>query len=152
MMTEDMQDKTNMDTKILSPNEANPFSDRVGCQLHVCTSCRPSGHPRDPEDKRPGFKLYEELRRLIDERKLNDQVNLVPTECLSLCSRSCGIALSAEGSWSYLFGDQKPDQTAQDILDCAETYIRTPRGAIARAARPATLRSSILGRIPPSDS
>ncbi len=30
--------------------------------LHVCTSCRVPGSPREPRDSRAGFKLYQELR------------------------------------------------------------------------------------------
>ena len=78
------------------------------CKLHVCTSCRPSGFPRDPATNRPGFKLFQELSSLLDKNLLRDQIELVPTECLSLCPRPCGIALSRNNSWTYLFGTLQP--------------------------------------------
>ena len=120
------------------------------CKLHVCTSCRPSGFPRDPATNRPGFKLFQELSSLLDKNLLRDQIELVPTECLSLCPRPCGIALSRNNSWTYLFGDQDAEKTARDILDCAITYIQSKDGFLPRKDRPATLQPSILGRIPPS--
>ena len=120
------------------------------CKLHVCTSCRPSGFPRDPATNRPGFKLFQELSSLLDKNLLRDQIELVPTECLSLCPRPCGIALSRNNSWTYLFGDQDAKKTASDILDCAITYIQNPDGLLLRKDRPETLQPSILGRIPPT--
>ena len=66
-----------------------------------------------------------------------------------ICPRPCGIALSLPGSWTYLFGDQKPSETVHDILDCVSLYIESPDGFMAREARPKTLRGSILGRVPP---
>lgn len=120
------------------------------CKLHVCTSCRPSGFPRDPATNRPGFKLFQELSSLLDKNLLRDQIELVPTECLSLCPRPCGIALSRNNSWTYLFGDQDAEKTASDILDCAITYIQNTDGLLPRKDRPETLQPSILGRIPPT--
>ena len=120
------------------------------CKLHVCTSCRPSGFPRYPATNRPGFKLFQELSSLLDKNLLRDQIELVPTECLSLCPRPCGIALSRNNSWTYLFGDQDAEKTASDILDCAITYIQNPDGLLPRKDRPETLQPSILGRIPPT--
>ena len=72
-----------------------------------------------------------------------------PTECLSICPRPCGIALSLPGSWTYLFGDQQPDVTVNDIVECASLYIDSPNGYMARESRPKALRASILGRVPP---
>ena len=120
------------------------------CKLHVCTSCRPSGFPRDPATNRPGFKLFQELSSLLDKNLLRDQIELVPTECLSLCPRPCGIALSRNNSWTYLFGDQDAEKTAKDILDCVITYMQSSDGLLLRKDRPETLQSSILGRIPPT--
>ena len=120
------------------------------CKLHVCTSCRPSGFPRDPATNRPGFKLFQELSSLLDKYLLCDHIVLVPSECLRLCPRPCGIALSRNNSWTYLFGDQDAKKTASDILDCAITYIQNPDGLLPRKDRPETLQPSILGRIPPT--
>ena len=113
------------------------------CKLHVCISCRPSGFPRDPATNRPGFKLFQELSSLVDKNLLRDQIELVPTECLSLCPKPCGIALSRNNSWTYLFGDQDAEKTASDILDCAITYIQNPDGLLPRKDRPETLQPSI---------
>ena len=119
------------------------------CTLHVCTSCREKGTPREPREKRPGFKLYEELTAKLRGSTLGDHVDIEPARCLSLCPRPCGIALSSSGAWSYLFGDQKHGKTADEILECTATYISVQNGLMTREARPKSLQASILGRVPP---
>ena len=123
--------------------------DTVGtCTLHVCTSCRPGGAPREPKENRPGFLLYNELREAFSKGPLKDKVKVLPAGCLSVCLRPCGIALSSNGAWTYLFGDQLPNKTAQDILDCVSHYLETSNGFMARENRPKALQRSILGRVP----
>ena len=119
--------------------------------LHVCTSCREPGTPREPRESRPGFKLYRELRAAFRESPLGEHVEVRPAECLSLCPRPCGIALTSPGAWSYLFGDQRPGESATDIVDCVSRYIDTEDGFMPRERRPKRLRASIRGRVPPSD-
>ena len=119
------------------------------CVVHVCTSCRPPGSPREPRESRPGFKLYRELRKTFHESVLGEYVEVRPAECLSLCPRPCGIALTSPGGWSYLFGHQSPGESADDILECVSLYIGTEDGFMPREQRPKRLRASVLGRVPP---
>jgi len=121
------------------------------CTLHVCTSCRSPGTPREPQESRPGFVLYQELHRAFGSSPLQHRVDVQPAECLSVCPRPCGIALSAHGSraWTYIFGDQRPGETPRDIVECVSLYLATPDGLMARGDRPKSLRASILGRVPP---
>jgi predicted metal-binding protein len=119
--------------------------------LHVCTSCRAAGSVREPIESRAGFKLYQALRVMFNESTLGDQVEVKPAECLSLCPRPCAIALSSAGAWSYLFGDQDPEQSASDIVECIALYLDTPDGFMPRKIRPKALQASILGRVPPFD-
>lgn len=118
------------------------------CVLHVCTSCRPSGTPREPEENRAGFKLYRELEATIQRSHLAKFVKVKPAECLSLCPRPCGIAVSSTAAWTYLFGDQD-EGSAHDILDCVSLYLRNPEGVMPREQRPKRLRAGVLGRVPP---
>ena len=122
---------------------------RRACTLHVCTSCRSPGSAREPLENRPGFRLYEKLRETFNEAELPIQVDVVPAECLSLCPRPCGIAISSAGAWTYLFGDQNPEHDTADVLDCVSRYAEAADGFMARDERPQTLRKSILGRVPP---
>ena len=117
--------------------------------LHVCTSCRAPGTPREPRDQRPGYKLFQALHTALEGGPLEKLVEVRPARCLSICPRPCGIAISSPGSWTYLFGDQGPTTSVNEILQCVLLYIRTPDGSMPRNERPKGLRSSILGRIPP---
>ncbi|MEM9488483.1 MAG: DUF1636 domain-containing protein [Myxococcota bacterium] len=129
--------------------EAASRDDARSSVLYVCISCRAPGAPREPRDSRAGSKLYTELRQAFRDSPLGDQVEVKPTECLSVCPRPCGIALSSSGAWTYLFGDQQPGESARDIVACVSRYLRTADGFMPRAQRPESLRASILGRVPP---
>ena len=117
--------------------------------LYVCTSCRPPGIPREPQEGRPGFLLFQQVREAIARSALEGLVDVQPVKCLSVCPRPCGIALGSKGAWTYIFGDQRPSETTQDIVECVRLYLESPDGFMARQARPASLRRSILGRVPP---
>jgi len=117
--------------------------------VHVCTSCRARGTQREPKENRGGFKLYENLRSLLNEGPLAPYVEVKPAECLSLCPRPCGIALSSKGAWSYLFADQDPEQSPDDIVKCISLYLNTKEGFMPRDRRPVSIGASVVGRIPP---
>ena len=116
--------------------------------VHVCISCRERGAPRSPVEQRLGFQLYKRLRAAVANSDLAGEVTVQQAQCLSLCPRPCGIALSSKGRWSYLFGDQHPAETVDAIVECLEAYVASVDGFLTRNERPAALRSSILGRIP----
>ena len=119
------------------------------CTLHVCTSCRPAGTAREPKENRSGFLLYQKLLEAIETSELSRWVEVKPAGCLSICPRPCGIALSMPESWTYLFGDQHPDETVDDVVECVSLYLESLNGFMARDKRPEPLRRSILGRVPP---
>ena len=129
-------------------NEDKKVEMAKGCILHVCTSCRPSGFSREPKEDRPGFILYRQLQEALRASHLKDQVEIKPAGCLSICPRPCGIAIDSSWGWAYLFGDQQPNETTKEIIDCISYYLETSNGLMARDKRPKALRSSILGRIP----
>ena len=133
----------------LPESEAVYHDSNSRCALHVCTSCRVPGTPREPREGRAGFILYKQLSKAFDVSSIRDRVDVIPTPCLSICPRPCGIALSMGGSWTYLFGEQQPSETIRDVVECVSLYLGSPEGVMARAQRPESLRRSILGRIPP---
>lgn len=119
------------------------------CTVHVCISCRESGMPRHPKEKRPGFILFNQLSEALGTDRFRHQVEVKPAECLSLCPRPCGIAISTHGAWTYLFGDQNVTDAVDDIAECIALYLKSSDGFMARGDRPNSLRGSILGRVPP---
>ena len=138
------------DSSSLQPRLNTPNSgEQPVCTIHVCTSCRERGTPRGFREDRPGFILYRRLREAFSTSTYQNQVDVMPAECLSICPRPCGIALSMPGSWTYLFGDQEPDVAVRDILELVAVYFQSHHGFMARENRPKSLRRSILGRVPP---
>ena len=129
--------------------EVHPQHPDRECTLYVCTSCRPAGFPKKPIENRPGFRLHREISQALAMSEIRNSVNLEAVQCLSLCKRSCGIAMTSRGAWTYLFGDQSPDLPINSILKCLSIYLKSSRGEMPRSVRPAGLRESILGRIPP---
>ena len=117
--------------------------------VYVCTSCRAPGSPREPRESRVGFQLYRQLLTTFKASSLGQRVEVKPAECLSLCPRPCGIAVVSPGAWCYLFGDQHPTKSVDDILECVSFYIGTEDGFMPRERRPKRLRASVLGRVPP---
>ena len=113
--------------------------------LHVCTSCRALGSAREPRKSRAGFKLYQELRATFHENPLGHHVEVRSAECLSLCPPPCGFVLSLPDTWIYLFKDQQPGESANDILECVSLYIGTVDVFMPRERRPNRLRASIRG-------
>ena len=119
------------------------------CVLYVCTSCRGRGMSYDVKEQRPGFILYQKLQDTFNESPLHKQVEVRPAQCLSVCPRPCGIALTKSGSWTYLFGDQQPNNNVDEIVECVSVYLGASKGFMPREHRLQSLRKSILGRIPP---
>ena len=119
------------------------------CTLFVCTSCRPTGFPREPKEDRPGFLLYHKILEALEGSDLRDSVNVEAAKCLSLCPRPCGVALTSGETWTYLFGDQDPATSVASILECVSIYSKCDDGEMPRGVRPPGLRESILGRLPP---
>ena len=123
---------------------------RKGCVVHVCLSCRPTGTTRGFDEERPGFKLYKALKSRMRDSELGEAVDVRPADCLSVCRRPCGIAMSAdEDSWVYLFGDQEDTHSVEEIMECLALYLDTSDGYLPRSQRPKGMRGAILGRIPP---
>ena len=138
-----------------SPAPAQPVPEQLElsrpsmCTLHVCISCREAGTAREPKEEREGCILYQRLTEAFAASDLSRRVLVKPAACLSVCPRPCGIALSFAEAWTYLFGDQHPSRTFRDVLECVSLYLESSGGFMARSHRPAALRASILGRVPP---
>jgi predicted metal-binding protein len=111
-----------------------------GAVLHVCLTCKgaepvPEGQPR------PGARL---MQALASEPGLT----VVGVECLSNCRRSCTIALSGPGRWSYVVGDIAPEMAAQ-VAEGARRYAATEDGLVPWRERPEIFRKGVIARVPP---
>jgi predicted metal-binding protein len=113
--------------------------------IHVCTTCRLGDEPLEPKEARSGARLYRE----INARANDEEFEVIPVECLSVCKRPVTIGFSARGKWSYIYGDFPPESSAETILAAARLYTETPDGLIPWRDRPAEIKRGVVARIPP---
>jgi predicted metal-binding protein len=114
---------------------------RRSAVAHVCVTCRREGD--DPAAPRAGARLLAAL-----EASAPGGLALAPVECLGNCKRGCSVALAAEGTWTYVFGDLGPD-AAPDILTAAALLAASPDGLMPWRGRPEPFKRGMIARIPP---
>lgn len=113
--------------------------------LFVCVTCRASGDGSD----RPGVILHGEMQRLLAGR---DDVTLHATECLSVCTRPCTVAVAAPGKWSYVVAGLDAMQHASALAEYVGQYAASSDGVPSFKDRPKVIRSGTIARIPPRNS
>jgi predicted metal-binding protein len=109
--------------------------------LYVCVTCRREGDP--PAGPRPGARLFAALK----ERAAD--LDVVPVECLSNCTRSCSAAVTAPGKWTYVVGHLDPDIHAGDIAEFARQHRASADGLTVWRERPEHVRKNTIARVPP---
>jgi predicted metal-binding protein len=112
--------------------------------LHVCVTCR-AGELCEDGQVAPGARLHGALEQL--NNAAGSPVELRPIACLAACDRGCTAAISMPGQFGYLLGGLSAG-IAEDVLDYAQRYPKAANGFVLRSKRAASLRDSILGRIP----
>src|SRR5262249_47721470 len=84
--------------------------------LHVCVTCRRGDEPLEPREARSGARFFEHLKSHAgSDVPPGVELELKPVECLSGCKRSCTVAVSAPGKWTFVIADLDPAQHAADI-------------------------------------
>lgn len=115
--------------------------------LHVCITCRRGEEPLEPRDERSGAKLRIALTEAL--KRYEEGIDLLPVECLSGCRRSCTVAVTSPGKWTYVLADLDPALHALDILRFAAQYRAHPEGLPLWRDRPEIVKRSVLARVPP---
>ena len=116
--------------------------------VQVCTTCRAEGEPLEPREARSGARLYAALR---EQRRENDP-DIVGVECFSVCRRPCTLSFSAQGAWTYVYGDFPADTDPHEILAAARLYGASPQGLIPWKERPTALKKGVVARLPPLET
>lgn len=68
-------------------------------QVLVCVNQRPPGHPKGSCSEKGSQDLFERLKALLRERRLEQRVMLNRTYCLKHCSRGPVIAVQPDNVW-----------------------------------------------------
>jgi len=113
--------------------------------IYVCTTCKTAD---DPSPERAGARLVKALQEAATTHEAD--VTIEGVECLSVCKRPCTVAFSAQGKWTYVYGDFTADDSAEAILACAAQYSTTTDGLIPWKERPDALKKGVIARLPPS--
>ena len=116
--------------------------------LSVCISCSDN---RESKYKVRGGKRFS---RILQKSICKKNLLLREVKCMSQCKRACIVSLTAQNSFTYIFGDIDPNQTkyAQELLELVSIYSKANEGFMRRRDRPDFFRSNILGRLPPVNS
>lgn len=125
-----------------------PPTEPIPTELVICTTCRPANAPRD--GKPAGQALLDAVQA---QAAAELGLHIRGMACLSACSRSCTVALQAQGKHTYVFGDLTPDATTvEQVLACARLHLHSADGLLPWQARPERLRRGIVARLMPLDT
>jgi len=128
-----------IDTAALPPPSAS--------KLFVCITCRLNGETTEDQQPRPGARLIGILSQLIEDGQ--QEIEIVPVECLSNCTRGCTVAVSGPGKWTYVLGALDPEQHADDIVRFARLHHAHAEGLPVWRERPVHIRKNTIARVPP---
>jgi predicted metal-binding protein len=116
-------------------------------KLFVCITCRLLGDTTEDLQARPGARLMTTLSQLLENG--GQEIEIVPIECLSNCTRGCTVAVSAPGKWTYVIGALDPAQHADDVLQFARLHQAHADGLPVWRERPPYIRKNTIARVPP---
>lgn len=100
-------------------------------------------------------KMVKTCKRRVEAKRKHvlDDLEIVPVSCLSACSQTNVIALSAEGKYTYQFGGicERDDEQIDHALDFVENWMLDEKtgGYSKSKQRPAKIRTNCLARVPP---
>jgi predicted metal-binding protein len=120
-------------------------------KLFVCITCRLNNEAPAEQEERPGARLLQTLSQLVEagEPNITQDIEIVPVECLSNCTRGCTVAVSGPGKWTYVIGALDPAQHAEDVIQFARLHHAHTEGLPVWRERPVHVRKNTIARVPP---
>jgi predicted metal-binding protein len=116
--------------------------------IYVCKTCRPADFVEDGRP-RPGARLGEALLRAVRAQGREGGIAVKGVSCLSVCKRSCTVAVAAPGKFAYVIGDLTPEDGPDALLAFADAYAGAEDGITPWRARPESIRKGTVARVPP---
>lgn len=113
--------------------------------ISICVNCRAADIPLADA---PGRRLFEHAADLAAGI---EGVAIRPTQCLSVCSRTCSAAISGRGAYTFVFGDLNADRDAAALIAMAKACRSAAHGFVPWKERPENLRKGLVARVPPPD-
>jgi predicted metal-binding protein len=121
----------------------------MSADLHVCTGCRDRDRERRKAGLGGGPALLAAIRLEIGRRLPAAGIDVVGHDCLGACPRRGRASIAGSGRWSWLFAGLDAETDVPALCDFVGRWLAAQDGLVAKADRGATLRSKILGRVPP---
>ena len=108
--------------------------------LFVCTSC---GAKEGKTSHGRGAVILQKLQDIFADA---EDIEVKAVGCLSNCDRGASVALSAEGKFGWIFGEQsESDDDIAAIERAARAYAQLPDGFLAKIDR----AKPVIARLPP---
>jgi len=125
--------------------------DKKKTTLSICLTCRDG--LEDIHTTRGGKRFSDKILKQKEFKELNN-LEIRGVKCMSQCKRSCIISLTAENSFTYMFGDINPANPKyfKSLTKLILLFNSSPDGFLKRNERPELFQSNILGRFPPLDT
>lgn len=114
--------------------------------LSICLTCRDG---REEKYNSRGGERF--AKKIVSGLKRRNDIIIRGVNCMSCCKRSCAISLSAEKSFTYVFGDIDPKKSVYipALKNLVSSYVKAKDGFLRRRDRPKNFQSNIIGRFPP---
>ena len=113
--------------------------------ITICDTCKRDGWETTGQQQTEG----EVLASLI-EALANGPVKTRRTSCLMGCTRSCNVAIQAQGKLNYTLGNFTADaEAAQAIVDYATLHAESASGQVPFRTWPQGVKGHFVTRHPP---
>jgi predicted metal-binding protein len=119
------------------------MSAATGTTIFICATCQRSDVVRGADEARSGETLLSLLQNAGGSHRIE------AVSCMNNCLNACTVGFGADGKWTYVFGDVRPEQNIADILAIADFHAASEDGQIPWGKRPEALKRNTVSRTPP---
>ena len=93
--------------------------------------------------------MLSNVRAYIGEAGLSGSLDIKAYACLGHCQRPCRISIGGTARWSWLLGDLVPEALPLHLDVFFQRWLAASNGFLSRADRPMSLRTLLIGSVPP---
>ena len=109
--------------------------------VSVCVTCKTTdGSPFD------GTEMYDAVKAAIGN---DDDIQIRPVQCLSVCKRPATVAITSPDGYTFLFGDLQADTGPAALASFVQSYRNADYGLVPWRERAEVLRKGMVARVPP---
>ncbi|MGB3494217.1 MAG: DUF1636 domain-containing protein [Elainellaceae cyanobacterium] len=117
--------------------------------LFVCSLCGFSEKERSRNGASGGQHLIQQLQQELENRNLQDVVDLQPLRCMAGCSQPCSVSVAAPNKLTFILSGVSPTESAAVLSDFCRQYTDSVDGRVPYRERPAPIREATAFVLPP---